>query len=113
MLKPLLVLFIVAGSFGFAHAQVATDSTQQKTIAKNRTTSETDSLQVSLEKAAVAAEKAAGRIKNAVENNADKLAKVSQPYIESLMVSAAGLLEKLANELDKAIEEKPKTEKKK
>lgn len=111
MLKPMLVLLITAGSFAFAHAQVATDPTQQKTVVKNKTTSETDSLQASLEKAAVAAEKAAGRIKNAVENNADKLAKVSQPFIESLLVSAAGLLEKLANELDKAIEEKPKTEK--
>ncbi len=72
-----------------------------------------DRLDESLLKAADAAEKAASKMKNVVENKADKLAKASQPYLESLMVATTGLLDKLTAELDRIGSEKPaaKTEK--
>jgi hypothetical protein len=83
----------------------------------NRTTGVTkepvDKLDESLLKAADAAEKAASKMKNVVENKAGKLAKASQPYLESLMVATTGLLDKLTAELDRIGSEKPaaKTEK--
>ncbi|MGJ7031722.1 hypothetical protein [Niabella hirudinis] len=104
--KSVLIFLMAAGAVITGQAQSAADSTVQHPVAA-ASPAGTDSLksqkelEASLSKAAAAAEKAAGKIKIIVENKADKLAKTSQPYIQSLAASTASLIEKLAQELEK------------
>lgn len=59
-----------------------------------------------IEKAAESIQRSAEKIKVVVEDKANKLAKTSQPAIESFLVASSGLIEKIAAELEKMVNEK-------
>lgn len=112
-----ILLLLATGIISFSYAQTMPD-TAKKSVPQYKDSSSADSLkneqdlEKSLIKAAAAAERAAGKIRGIVEIKADKLAKTSEPYIESLAASAASLFEKLANELDKmTTDDKPAVKK--
>lgn len=60
-----------------------------------------------MEKAAESIQRSAEKIKVVVEDRADRIAKVSQPAIESFLVASSNLIEKIAAELEKMVNEKP------
>ena len=60
-----------------------------------------------LEKAAESIQRSAEKIKIVVEDRADKIAKTSQPAIESFLIASSNLIEKIALELEKMLSEKP------
>ncbi|AHF17378.1 hypothetical protein [Niabella soli] len=114
-LRSIILLLAGIGIISFAQAQTAPDTAKKPVTQHNETPADSlkneQDLEKSLTKAAAAAEKAAGKIRGIVETKADKLAKTSEPYIESLAASAASLFEKLANELDKMTDDKQATKK--
>lgn len=60
-----------------------------------------------MEEAAASIQRSAQKIKAVVEERADKLAKTSQPAIESFLVASSSLIEQIARELEKMTSEKP------
>ncbi|MBK7099297.1 MAG: hypothetical protein IPH58_14380 [Sphingobacteriales bacterium] len=61
----------------------------------------------SLQKAAQATERAAEKLKVVIEQKADKVAKASKPYMENFLIATSNLIEKLAVEIEKMVDEKP------
>ena len=61
----------------------------------------------SLEKAAESIQRSAEKIKVVVEDRADRIARVSQPAIESFLVASSNLIEQIAKELERMVSEKP------
>ncbi len=60
-----------------------------------------------IEQAAASIQRSAEKIKVVVEDRADKIAKTSQPAIESFLVASSNLIEQIARELEKMVSEKP------
>lgn len=59
-----------------------------------------------MEKAAESIQRSAEKIKVVIEDKADRLAKTSQPAIESFLVASSNLIEKIAIELENLLNEK-------
>lgn len=120
-IKYFTLLFILVASFNYAGAQSNTNSTH---VQKNDSSyysngypksdnkqpnpvKVSDRVDESLSKAAEAASRAAEKLQVVIEKKADKIAKESQPYIENFLLATSDLIEKLANEISKAVDEKP------
>ncbi len=74
--------------------------------APKKTNSEKE-VEESLQKAAQATERAAEKLKVVIEQKADKVAKVSKPYVENFLIATSNLIEKLAVEIERMVDEKP------
>lgn len=72
----------------------------------NRSNSERD-VEESLQKAADATERAAEKLKIIIEDKADKIARSSKPYVDNFLIATSNLIEKLAIEIEKMMDEKP------
>lgn len=84
------------------------DNQQVKTDPKapKKTNTEKE-VEESLQKAAQATERAAEKLKVVIEQKADKVAKASKPYMENFLIATSNLIEKLAVEIEKMVDEKP------
>lgn len=117
MKRVFYTAFLTAGLFMFSSNVQAqtTEATDNKTETKKeveKPISQTQSDPMkeagrNMEKAAESIQRSADKIKIVIEDRADRIAKTSQPAIESFLVASSNLIEKIAVELEKMVNEKP------
>lgn len=117
MKRVFYTAFLTAGLFMFSSNVQAqtTEATDNKTETKKeaqKPISQTQSDPMkeaarNMEKAAESIQRSADKIKIVIEDRADRIAKTSQPAIESFLVASSNLIEKIAVELEKMANEKP------
>lgn len=113
MKKYIQSVFIVATIFVFSstvQAQSTEKADPQIEQQKPRNDHKTDAVkeaEINIEKAAESIQRSAEKIKIVIEDKADRIAKNSQPAIESFLVASSNLIEKIAIELEKMLNEKP------
>lgn len=117
MKRVFYAAFIAAGILVFS-SNVQAQTTEikdnkvetRKEVEKPRPEAKTDPMREAernMENAAESIQRSAEKIRVVVEEKADRIAKVSQPAIESFLVASSNLIEKIAAELEKMVNEKP------
>ncbi|MFV0604256.1 MAG: hypothetical protein ACK5NK_00315 [Niabella sp.] len=101
ILAAFLLLFQATG-----YSQAEPRNQNNKTVITNEKEpiSEAD---IKLDKAVASLQRSAEKIKVVIEDKADRIAKNSQPAIENFLIASSELIEKLATEIEKILDEKP------
>lgn len=114
MKKLIQSVFIAAGLLVFSD-NISAQTTEPKAEPKvqqedPRTEPKSETMkeaEKNIEKAAESIQRSAEKIRVVIEDRADRLAKTSQPAIETFIVASSNLIEKIATELEKMVNEKP------